>query len=112
MTACPTSNRRIGLIDHLAEHPLLRLRDAGVLVSLNSDNAAMFEIDLADEYANVRDAFGCSLDDLEAMSLMGIASSWLDETAQRDLHATFVAEFARLRAERGLPPPPTAAEGS
>jgi adenine deaminase len=108
VTACPTSNRRIGLITAIAEHPVLRLRDAGVRVSVNSDNAAMFEIDLADEYGHVRDAFDCSLDELEALSLSAIASSWLDETAQREYRTAFVAEFARLRTERGLPPPAVA----
>ncbi len=105
VTACPTSNRRIGLIDALSDHPVLRMRDAGVLVSVNSDNAAMFDIDLADEYAHVRDAFGCSLADLEALSLAGIASSWLSDDEQRALAAVFRADFARLRSERGLPPP-------
>ena len=104
VTACPTSNRRIGLVASLAEHPLLRQRDAGVLVTVNSDNAAMFEIDLADEYANVRDAFGCSLADLEAFSLAGVAASWLDDTAKRALAASFHDDFDRLRADRGLPP--------
>ena len=55
------------------------MRDAGVLVTLNSDNAAMFDIDLADEYVNVRDAFGCSLDELEDFSLTAIDASWADD---------------------------------
>ena len=78
-TVCPTSNRRIGLVDSVAAHPLMRMRDAGVLVTLNSDNAAMFDIDLADEYVNVRDAFGCSLDELEDFSLAAIGASWADD---------------------------------
>ena len=81
-TVCPTSNRRIGLVDSVASHPLIRMRDAGVLVTLNSDNAAMFDIDLADEYVNVRDAFGCSLDELEDFSLAAIDASWADDDDQ------------------------------
>jgi adenosine deaminase len=103
VTACPTSNRCIGLIDSVADHPLLRLRDDGVLVTLNSDNAAMFRIDLADEIVNVRDAFGCTLAELEDFALAGIEASWLDESAQRRYRADFVGAMDRLRLERGLP---------
>ena len=102
VTACPTSNRRIGLIESVADHPLLRLRDAGVLVTLNSDNAAMFRIDLADELVNVRDAFGCTLEDVEDFVLAGIESSWLDDSMQRSCRREFLAAMDGLRGERGL----------
>lgn len=100
VTVCPTSNRRIGLIESVADHPLMRLRDAGVLVTLNSDNAAMFGIDLADEYANIRDAFGCSLDELESFCLAGIDASWSDDTTKQTYRQDFAAELARLRTAR------------
>lgn len=102
ITACPTSNRCIGLIESIADHPLLRLRAEGVLVTLNSDNAAMFRIDLADEMANVRDAFGCTLDDLEDFALAGIEASWLDESTRSSYRRSFAAEMDALRADRGL----------
>jgi adenosine deaminase len=103
VTACPTSNRRIGLVASVAEHPVMRMRDAGVLVTLNSDNAAMFDVDLADEMGHVRDAFGCSLAELEAFCLAGVDASWLDDSAQRGLRAEFQRSFADLRAARGIP---------
>jgi len=106
ITACPTSNRCIGLIESVADHPLLRLRDEGVLVTLNSDNAAMFRIDLADELVNVRDAFGCTLADLEDLALAGIEASWLDESTQRSTRRDFLTAMDRLRSERGLAPRP------
>jgi adenosine deaminase len=102
VTACPTSNRRIGLIQSVADHPLLRLRAEGVLVTLNSDNAAMFRIDLADELANVRDAFGCTLEELEDFALVGIESSWLDDSAQRSYRREFRVAMDELRRSRGL----------
>ncbi len=111
-TVCPTSNRRIGLVDSVASHPLMRMRDAGVLVTLNSDNAAMFDIDLADEYVNVRDAFGCSLDELEDFSLAAIGASWADDADQRAMRREFLADMAALRTAHGRPsrdgasPPP------
>ena len=101
-TVCPTSNRRIGLVDSVGAHPLIRMRDAGVLVTLNSDNAAMFDIDLADEYVNVRDAFGCSLDELEDFSLMAVDASWADAATKLAMRHDFLAEMDGLRAAHGV----------
>jgi adenosine deaminase len=102
-TVCPTSNRCLGIVESLAEHPVIRMRDAGVTVTLNSDNAAMFDIDLADEYANVAGAFGCSLTELEDFSLAAIAGCWADESTKQAMHREFVAEMDALRVARGLP---------
>jgi adenosine deaminase len=102
-TVCPTSNRRIGLVESVAAHPVIRMRDAGVLVTLNSDNAAMFAIDLADEYVNVRDAFGCPLHELEEFSLAAIDACWADDTTKQTMRRDFLAEMADLRSARGLP---------
>ena len=42
----------------LEDHPFPRLRDAGVVVTLNSDDPAMFGSWVSDEYRVARDAFG------------------------------------------------------
>ena len=78
------------------------MRDAGVLVTLNSDNAAMFDIDLADEYANVRDAFGCTLHELEDFSLTAIDASWADDETKRTMRRDFLVEMAALRTANGI----------
>jgi len=46
----PTSNVRTGACSSFAAHPLRRLFDAGLLVTLNSDDPAFFGSDLANEY--------------------------------------------------------------
>ncbi len=102
-TVCPTSNRSIGLVDSIDEHPVLAMRDAGVLVTLNSDNAAMFGIDLADEYAVVTDAFGCALDELEDFSLAAVDAAWIDEGTRTEMRREFTVEMARLRRDHAVP---------
>jgi adenosine deaminase len=102
-TVCPTSNRSIGLVDAITDHPVIAMRDAGVVVTLNSDNAAMFGIDLADEYTVVADAFGCSLDELEDFSLAAVDAAWIDDTTRRAMRSDFVTEMQRLRRDAGLP---------
>lgn len=51
LEVCPTSNLATGLYPSYAAHPLSRLRDAGVAVTLNSDDPTFFGTTLADEYA-------------------------------------------------------------
>jgi adenine deaminase len=97
VTACPTSNCAIGIVASIADHPLLRLRDAGVLVTVNSDNAEMFGVDVADELARVRDAFELGFDDLADLCLAGVDSAFLDDESRRTMRRDFTAAIEGLR---------------
>ena len=103
VTCCPSSNVQIGIVASIADHPIAALRGAGVLVGVNSDNAEMFGVDMADELSNVSAAFEWAIDDLEDLCLAGVESSWLDDTAKQQMTAEFVAEMNGLRAAHGAP---------
>jgi aminodeoxyfutalosine deaminase len=51
LDVCPISNLRTGVVAALAEHPLPRLAAAGIACSVSTDDPAMFDTDLTDEYA-------------------------------------------------------------
>lgn len=92
LTVCPTSNVVIAnRYRSLGEHPLLGLRDAGVLVTINTDDPAMVELDLGKEYRNVAEAFGLDARALGEMAVEGIASTWLDESDRASLRHEFEA---------------------
>lgn len=55
LDVCPTSNLRLGVADNWATHPVHRLLEAGVAVSLNSDDPTFFGADVAQEYATAAD---------------------------------------------------------
>ena len=60
------------------------MRDAGVLVTINTDDPAMMEWDLGREYRAVGDAYGLGLEELYRLAIDGIASTWLgDRTGAR-----------------------------
>ncbi|CQR65210.1 adenosine deaminase [Streptomyces leeuwenhoekii] len=63
LEVCPSSNVLLGLVPSPAEHPLPRLVEAGLMVTLNTDG----ETSLAAEYQRARDLFG--LDDAELARL-------------------------------------------
>ena len=83
VTCCPTSNVAIGILPDLAAHPLLRLRDAGVLVTVNSDNAEMFGVDAADELCRVRDTFGLDATAIADLCRAGFEAAWLHDDERR-----------------------------
>lgn len=91
ITVCPTSNVVIAhCFDRLEDHVLPRMRAAGLLATVNTDDPALSDLDLAREYAAVAEAFGWGWNQMVELALDGIEASWLDETEKADLR-TLVA---------------------
>jgi adenosine deaminase len=63
LDVCPTSNVQLGVVSSMAEHPLPRLLQAGVPVSLNADDPLVFGSGLLGEYERARTSMG--LDDTQ-----------------------------------------------
>ncbi len=103
LEVCPTSNVCTRAVASLGEHPIRRLYDAGVPITVNSDDPPMFGTTLLDEQLLLANQFGFTIDDLETINIQGIRSAFLPESDQRRLEAEFRAEYARLRQELGLP---------
>ncbi len=55
LEVCPTSNVRTGIYASLAEHPVKRLYDAGIPITVNTDDPAFFGCSLAGEYRALLD---------------------------------------------------------
>ena len=90
LTVCPTSNIVIAnRYATLAEHPLPAMREAGLLVTINTDDPAMMELDLGLEYRRVGEAFDIDLDALVLLARDGIESTWLDESDRAALRTEF-----------------------
>jgi adenosine deaminase/aminodeoxyfutalosine deaminase len=71
LEVCITSNVKTGAVKSLDAHPVRRLYDAGVPITLNTDDPGMFETDLAREFAIAREVFGFS--DAELAEIAGAA---------------------------------------
>jgi adenosine deaminase len=100
LTCCPTSNREIGLIGDISEHPIMAMREAGVLVTVNSDNAEMFRVDVADELCSLRDAFDLDARAIVGLCRAGVDAAWLDAEQRRAMHADFDRRIAAALTER------------
>ena len=78
----PTSNVRTGVCAAYARHPLRRYFDAGLLVTLNSDDPAFFGSDLVHEYLLAHTMQGFTRDELRCLAANSIRASFLPETAK------------------------------
>jgi adenosine deaminase len=94
LEVCPTSNVATGVVASLPEHPFNRLRDAGVVVTLNSDDPGMFGSWLTDEYRIAREVFGLSDGELAELSRAGVRSSFADPDVKAGIEAGIDAWLA------------------
>ena len=98
LDVCPNSNVLIAnKVPTLAEHPFRRMREKGLLATLNTDDPAMTDLDLGKEYRSVAEALGMSFDDMAEVALDGVEAAWLDDTEERALRARFEHDLAGLR---------------
>ena len=72
---CPTSNIRLEIYPSHAEHPIGALVDAGVPVTINTDDPLMFGTTLAEEWTLARDAFAWPDETMAAIARTSIESS-------------------------------------
>jgi len=71
LEVCITSNIATGAVESLDAHPVRRLFDAGVPITLNSDDPAMFATSLSGEYELAAREFGFSEAELRGIAENG-----------------------------------------
>ena len=76
LTVCPLSNVRLRCVESLEQHPLPQLLDAGVLVTINSDDPAYFGGYVAENYLALQRALGLDLATLEALAHNSLVASF------------------------------------
>lgn len=102
LTVCPISNIALKVYPEMRAHPIKRLMDAGVFVTINSDDPPMFHGNLIANYEQVADTFDLTADDIVTLARNGFRASFLDDARKSDYLTHFDAEVARLRQELRL----------
>jgi adenosine deaminase len=96
VTVCPASNVVIAnRFASLAEHPFGAMLEAGLLLTVNTDDPAMMRWDLGREYQALGEAMRYDLDTLARIAIDGIESTWLDPADRASLAREFEAIVAR-----------------
>lgn len=94
LTVCPLSNVRLKVFDSIESHPLKKMMNAGLNVTVNSDDPAYFGGYIADNYMAVFSALHLTTTDMAALAKNSINASFIDNeqkqywTAQIDNFTT------------------------
>lgn len=89
LEVCPSSNIATRAVDSLATHPLPAFVEAGVPVTINSDDPPMFGTTLNGEYAIAADLLGLDADGVADLARAGIRASFAPE----DVRTRVLAEI-------------------
>jgi adenosine deaminase len=81
----PISNVATGVYRDIAEHPFRVLRDAGVTVTLNSDDPPMFGAWLADVFEMARETWRYDDAELAEIARAGVRASFADDDLKRGI---------------------------
>jgi aminodeoxyfutalosine deaminase len=92
LEVCPTSNVRTRQVDSVEAHPVRRMLDHGVLVTLNTDDPPMFGATLEGEYLAVASALGLGHAEVAGLARNAVYASFLPE----DRKAALVEEIASV----------------
>lgn len=79
LEVCPTSNLATRVVERIEDHPLRALRDAGVVVTVNSDDPPMFGTTLNREYAIAADLLDLDEAGLAALAIAAVDASFAPE---------------------------------
>jgi adenosine deaminase/aminodeoxyfutalosine deaminase len=85
LEVCPTSNVATGLIPRFEDHPLPRYLEAGLVVTLNSDDPAMFGTNLQEEFLRSAAAFSLTREQIVRLCENAIRYSFLPEEEKQPL---------------------------
>jgi len=87
LEVCPTSNVATRCVPDLAAHPIAQLRDAGVVVTVNSDDPPMFGTTLNREYEVAADLLGLDETGLADLARTAVDASWAPDDVKSRVRA-------------------------
>jgi adenosine deaminase len=85
LEVCPTSNVKTGVVPDFPRHPLRRLFDAGVPVTVSSDDPAMFGTSITHEYAVAAEHFAFTEPELLQLTRNAIQAGFCDAPTKERL---------------------------
>jgi adenosine deaminase len=97
LTVCPLSNLRLRVVSDLAHHPLRRMMERDLLVSLNSDDPAYFGGYVNDNFRALRQSLALSAGEIVTLARNSFVSSMMPAAEKQRA----LAEFDRAVGEGG-----------
>jgi adenosine deaminase len=89
LTVCPLSNLKLKVVKDLNDHPLKTMLDAGLFVTINSDDPAYFGGYINDNYINIQEALHLTRKEIIQLAKNSIEASLLDNKQKKVLLDNF-----------------------
>ena len=99
LTMCPISNVALKVVDRIEDHPLPQLIEAGITVTVNSDDPAYFGGYVGDNYQALAEGLDLGPPQLVALARNSIEASFLDPVRKSELIAELEAVASNWDAE-------------
>ena len=87
LTVCPLSNLRLKVVDTLEAHPLPAMLDAGLNLTLNSDDPAYFGGGMLENFLACRQAFGWDRETFRRLARNAVEAAFMTPTRRETLLA-------------------------
>ena len=85
LEVCPGSNVALGIYPDIAQHPIKRLRDAGVKVTVSTDDPPFFHTTMTREFDLLAKGFGWGNDDFSTLNKTAVEAAFCDEETRNVL---------------------------
>ncbi len=87
---CLTSNVQTGAVPNIHDHPLPRMLQAGLQVTLNTDDPSVSDTRLSDEYALAITELDLSFESIKGLILTALQASFLSPRKKANLESEFL----------------------
>jgi len=104
LTVCPLSNLKLCVVDDMASHPLKRMLELGLVVTVNSDDPAYFGGYVNDNYVAVAEALGLGETEIVKLARNSFDASLLDDADRTRLLGELAAAATSLERSEGSKP--------
>ncbi|MCD8514689.1 MAG: adenosine deaminase, partial [Burkholderiaceae bacterium] len=99
LTVCPLSNIKLCVFPDMTQHNLKQLLDAGLCVTVNSDDPAYFGGYLNDNWVQLFSALGLGVREAYQLAFNSFEASFVDEATKRGWERQLKAYFEGLREQ-------------
>jgi adenosine deaminase len=101
LTLCPVSNVALRAVPAVTDCPIRALLDAGVPLSLNSDDPAYFGAYIQDVYCAVQEAFDLSVEEWQHIITNGVLGSWCSEERKETILRELTTALQSFESREG-----------
>ena len=82
---CPSSNIKLGLFPSIDKHPIKKLLELGVDISINSDDPPFMNTEIGREYDLVQKSFHFDNEEINNITRMAIKHAFIDDAIKEEL---------------------------